>query len=309
MIKVNQLAKRALAGALLALTAAPLYAQLPEHLRDYPLATRGASGESVAPMFNGWIANEDGSVQMIFGFANLNRDNEIDVPLGPNNYLEPAQFDGGQPTHFPVYRRGGFVGIQERGAFAITVPADMAGTEVVWTLTSGGKTYSVPGRATSTAYEMSHGERALGSLKPVIRFNPNGPEADDVQGIYASRITAKVDEPVTLTAYVQDRGNRADYPENEMLLYPLGTEWLLHQGPAVPEFDQARITGRERAAEGGESAQAGSNGWTQVTTQATFPEPGEYVVRLRADNFTAPDSKFDNVCCWSNGYVPVTVTE
>ena len=309
MIKVNQLAKGALAGALLALTAAPLYAQLPEHLRDYPLATRGASGESVAPMFNGWIANEDGSVQMIFGFANLNRDNEIDVPLGPNNYLEPAQFDGGQPTHFPVYRRGGFVGIQERGAFAITVPADMAGTEVVWTLTSGGKTYSVPGRATSTAYEMSHGERALGSLKPVIRFNPNGPEADDVQGIYASRITAKVDEPVTLTAYVQDRGNRADYPENEMLLYPLGTEWLLHQGPAVPEFDQARITGRERAAEGGESAQAGSNGWTQVTTQATFPEPGEYVVRLRADNFTAPDSKFDNVCCWSNGYVPVTVTE
>ncbi|MEZ5490230.1 MAG: hypothetical protein R3F50_07905 [Gammaproteobacteria bacterium] len=309
MIKAKQLAKGALAGALLALTAAPLYAQLPEHLRDYPLATRGGSGESVAPMFNGWIANEDGSVQMIFGFANLNRDNEIDVPLGPDNYLEPAQFDGGQPTHFPVYRRGGFVGIQERGAFAITVPAEMAGTEVVWTLTSGGKTYSVPGRATSTAYEMSHGERALGSLKPVIRFNPNGPEAGDVQGIYASRITTKVGEPVTLTAYVQDRGNRTDYPENEMLLYPLGTEWLLHQGPAVPEFDQARVSGRERAAEGGESAQSSSNGWDEVTTQATFSEPGEYVVRLRVDNFTAPDSKFDNVCCWSNGYVPVTVTE
>ena len=32
------------------------------------------------------------------------------------------------------------------------------------------------------------------------------------------------------------------------------------------------------------------------------------VVRLRVDNFTAPDSKFDNQCCWSNAYVPVTVT-
>lgn len=309
MNNYQKVVKGTLAGALLALTAAPLYAQLPEHLRDYPLATRGATGEAVAPMFNGWIAREDGSVTMMFGFANLNREVAVDVPLGPNNFIEPAQLDGGQPTHFPVYRRGGFVGVQERGAFAVTVPAEMAGTEVVWTLTAGGKTYSVPGRATSTAYEMSDGERALGSLKPAIRFNPNGPESTGSEGIYASQITTKVGAPVTLTAYVQDRGNREAYPENEMLLYPLGTEWLLHQGPAVPEFDQARITGRERAAEGGESAQDASNGWTQVTTQATFPEPGEYVVRLRVDNFTAPDSQFDNVCCWSNAYVPVTVTE
>jgi hypothetical protein len=290
------------------MTAAPLYAQLPEHLRDYPLATRGATGESVAPMFNGWIANDDGSVQMIFGFANMNREQVVDIPLGPDNKVEPAQFDGRQPTHFPVYQRPGFVGLQERGVFAVTVPADMAGTEVVWTLTSGGKTYSIPGRATSTAYEMSHGERALGTLKPAIRFNVSGPESDDVEGIYASRITTSVGEPVTLTAYVQDRGNRADYDEVKQLLFPLGTEWILHQGPAEPDIEHARITGRERAAEGGESGASGNNGWTEVTTHATFPEPGDYVIRLRVDNFTAPDSQFDNVCCWSNAYVPVTVT-
>jgi hypothetical protein len=259
-------------------------------------------------MFNGWIKNDDGSVQMIFGFANQNREATVDVPLGPNNKIEPAQFDGAQPTHFPVYQRPGFVGLQERGAFAVTLPADMAGTEVVWTLTSGGKTYSVPGRATSTAYEMSHGERALGTLKPAIRFTPNGPEGNDVQGIYASRITAKVGQPVSLTAYVQDRGNRADY-DVPQLLYPLGTEWVLHQGPAEPDIETAKITGRERAEQGGESgASGGNNGWIEVSTRATFPEPGDYVVRLRVDNFTAPDSQFDNVCCWSNGYVPVTVT-
>jgi len=45
-----------------------------------------------------------------------------------------------------------------------------------------------------------------------------------------------------------------------------------------------------------------------VTTQATFMEPGDYVIRLRVDNFAAPDSSMGNQCCWSNGYLPVTVT-
>ena len=156
----KSLATGASALVLMGLTAAPGYAQLPEHLRNYPQATRGAKGEAVAPMFNGWVRNEDGSVRMMFGFANQNREDLVDIPLGPNNHIEPAQFDGAQPTHFPVYSRRGFVGIQERGAFAVTVPADMAGTEVVWTLTSGGLTYSIPGRATSTAYEMSDLEKA-----------------------------------------------------------------------------------------------------------------------------------------------------
>ena len=302
------LLRKSLAIALTTLLVVPALAQLPEHLRDYPLGARSASGEAVAPMFNGWIQNEDGSVTMIFGFANQNLEEKVDVPLGPNNFIEPAQFDGVQPTHFPVYRRPGFVGLQERGAFAITVPADMAGTEIVWTLNSGGKTYSVPGRAPTAAYEMSAGERALGTLKPAIRFSATGPESTDPVGIYASRITTTVGAPVTLSALVQDRGNRADYEDNESLFYPLGTEWMLHQGPAEPNIENAKITGCERAQEGGESGASGSNGWTEVTTQATFPEPGDYVVRLRVDNFSAPDSQFDNVCCWSNAYVPVTVT-
>jgi hypothetical protein len=88
----------------------------------------------------------------------------------------------------------------------------------------------------------------------------------------------------------------------------VGTEWILHQGPAEPVFEVAKITGRERAENAGESGTSSSNGWEEVTTQVTFSEPGEYLIRLRADNFMAPDSKFDNVCCWSNAFQPVTVT-
>ena len=309
MKNTNKFVTGALAAALTGLIAAPLYAQLPAHLRDYPLTQRKAEGQAIAPMFNGWIAHEDGSVQMIFGFANLNRDEIVDIPLGPNNHIEPAQFDGVQPTHFPTYTRPGFVGIQERGVFAVTVPPEMAGTEVVWTLTHAGHTYSIPGRATSSAYEMSSDPAAWGSFNPAIRFNQAGPESTDREGIYASRINAKVGQPVTLTAYIQDRGDRDGY-DLERTIFPLGTEWILHQGPAEPHFDQAAISGRERdKQDAGESGQRSTNGWEEVTTQATFPEPGDYVVRLQVDNFTAPDSQFDNQCCWSNAYVPVTVTE
>jgi hypothetical protein len=308
MNKVKHFAVRSLAFLLMGAVAGSLYAQLPAHLREYPLTERKAGGDLVAPVFNGWIANEDGSVTLMFGFANRNREQIVDIPLGPNNYLEPAQFDGVQPTHFPIYDRGGFVGINERGAFAVTVPADMAGTEVVWTLKNAGYEYSIPGRATSTTYEMSAGERAFGTLKPAIRFDLNGPESNDMVGIYAPRVSTKVGQPVTLKAYMQDRGSRHKYPEdNEMFFYPLGTEWILHQGPAVPDFDPAWITGSDRK-EGDGLKQESADDWVPVETEATFSEPGDYVIRLRVDNFSAPDSQFDNVCCWSNAYVPVTVT-
>jgi hypothetical protein len=306
MNKVKQLAIKGLLVGLMGFITVPLYAQLPAHLRDYPLATRKAKGDIVGPMFNGWIKKEDGSVMMIFGFVNRNREQIVDIPLGRNNHIEPAQFDGAQPTHFPTYERGGFVGLQERGVFAVTVPKEMAGTEVVWTLTHAGHTYSVPGRATSAAYEMGLGEAALGSLSPAIRFAKNGAESTDRQGIYADRVTATVGKPVNLSAFVQDRGNRANYEEMKTLEFPLGTEWIMHQGPAAPEFSSAKVTGKER---GNDSEIITDDGWTVVQTQATFWEPGDYVVRLRVDNFEAPDSQFDNQCCWSNAYVPVTVTQ
>lgn len=284
--------------------AAPLHAQLPERFQEYPLATRSTDGEFVAPMFNGWVTNEDGSTTLIFGFANRNRTTDMDIPVGPNNKLEPAQFQGAQATHFPVYNRGGFVGIQERGAFGVTVPADMAGTEVVWTLTSGGNTWSVPGRATSAAYELSAGESASGSLRPAIRFSEDGEESVDSVGIYADRKTVSVGESLTLSAMIQDRGNRDGY-EGVDPYYALGTYWVMHQGPAKPEIETPEIRGRTRAKEIDGSLT--TNDWSEVSTQVSFPEPGDYIIRLRVDNFEAPDSQFDNVCCWSNAYFPVTV--
>lgn len=305
--------KRLTSGLIVAtlagLAVAPsLQAQLPEHLRGYQLSAPRASGDVVGPMFNGWIKNKDGSITMIFGFVNRNQKEIVDIPLGPNNHIEPPQFDGVQPTHFPVYRRGGFVGMQERGAFAVTVPADMAETEVVWTLNHAGHSYSVPGRATSAAYEMSRDPAAMGSLNPAIRFDMNGAESTDREGIYASKLDAEVGSPLKLTAYAQDRGDRRGY-DVETPFFPVGTEWIVHQGPvgATPVFDNPKVAGRDRG-EADKESMSGSGDWTEITTNITFSEPGDYVIRLRVDNFAAPDSQFDNQCCWSNAYVPVKVS-
>jgi hypothetical protein len=272
-------------------------AQLPPELRDYPLAPFHESGDLVAPFFDGFYDNGDGTVTFSFGFLNRNTEEVVDIPLGPNNFIEPARFDGMQPTHFPVYDRGGLIGKRERGAFAVTVPAEMAGTEVVWTLTHAGRTYSVPGRAASIAYDMSTGPAAFGSLPPAVRFTPNGPESTGREGVMAERVLAKVGTPVTLTALVQDRGERAEF-QGELdgrSVFPVSATWILHQGSPAVTFSS-------------ETSRVQSEGWGTATTEATFTQPGEYLIRLRVDNFGAPDSKFDNHCCWSNAYVPVTVT-
>lgn len=282
----------AFAAVMAGIACAPVAGQLPPELRDYPLATLHKSGDIVAPFFDGWYDNGDGTVTYAFGFLNRNTEEIVDIPLGEKNRIEPAQYDGVQPTHFPVYNRRGLIGKRERQAFAITVPR---GTEVVWTLTHAGRTYSVPGRATSTAYDMGSLDQpaAFGSLTPAIRFTPDGPVSRGPEGQYAARVNARVGVPVTLTALVQDRGER--YGKADKEIYPVHATWILHQGPARVQFSA-------------ETSTIDTEGWGQAVTQATFPAPGEYVIRLRVDNFGAPDSRFDNQCCWSNAFVPVTVT-
>ena len=63
-----------------------------------------------------------------------------------------------------------------------------------------------------------------------------GLRAPPREGIMAARVTASVGNPVTLSAYVQDRGNRGDYPEAGADYFPLGTEWVMHQGPVASKF-------------------------------------------------------------------------
>jgi hypothetical protein len=77
----------------------------------------------------------------------------------------------------------------------------------------------------------------------------------------------------------------------------LNMTWVKHQGPVGAEVSFDPRT---------ERIEPDSDG--RGVTQATFDTPGQYVLRVRLDNFPASDSSFADQCCWTNGYVPVTVT-
>jgi len=68
--------------------------------REFPLAPTNSSGNFVAPFFDGWYRNPDGTVTLSFGYSNLNLTEVVEIPVGPDNFISPAEFDGRQPTFF-----------------------------------------------------------------------------------------------------------------------------------------------------------------------------------------------------------------
>ena len=89
-------------------------------------------GQNVQPVFEGWERNSDGTFTMVFGYLNRNYEEMPEAAVGPNNSFEPGPADRGQPTRF-YPRRQQFV-------FRVPVPADWGEKDLVWTVTSHGRT-------------------------------------------------------------------------------------------------------------------------------------------------------------------------
>jgi hypothetical protein len=86
-------------------------------------------GQHVEPAYEGWWTNDDGTITFVFGYHNENWEEELDIPVGENNFFSPGEADRGQPTHF-LPRRNRFT-------YEVVVPSDWGDRELVWTLTSG----------------------------------------------------------------------------------------------------------------------------------------------------------------------------
>jgi len=159
-----------------------------------------SSGQSVSPAFEGWWPNEDGSFTMFFGYMNSNWLQEFDIPIGPDNGIEPGGPDQGQPTHF-FPRRNPFL-------FTIRVPKDFGSKELVWTITANGKTerayatlksdYQIDKQVISTEVGGD-----FGSLRDELRTNI--PPDLKVEG--DRNRSVRVGEPLTLVAIATDPDN------------------------------------------------------------------------------------------------------
>ena len=266
--------------------------------RQWPLAPTPPDGQRVVPFFDGFYENADGSVVLSFGFSNLNRDETIEIPLGPDNFIEPKEFDGRQPTSFPTVPGLGPTGARrdrDRGVFTVTVPATFKG-DVVWTLRHRGQINKVPGRTKAGAYGLKW-PMAMGSIPPMLRLAASGPVGRGPMGIDGPPLQATVGTPLPLTVWIKDDSQRDAETVPLKVRGParplIGVNWSKHAGPGPVKFDPAKSGLMEL--EGTDS------------TTATFTQPGTYTLRVRADNFGRPDTSAGNQCCWTNGYIKVTV--
>ncbi len=295
-----------------ALTAVAVLASwTPVEAQRYPLAPRVQGGEYLHPFFEGWYQLEDGSRVLSYGYFNRNLDPEpVHIPRGDLNYIEPAEFDGMQPDWFPVRR--------ERGVFVVRVPPDWpADREVIWTFESQGQFYSVPGSSRTDAMQLTPGTAAMGSDRPFLRMEPDGEEAVGIiDPVWGEPKTARVGDPLELTVWARD--NMAPNAARDSLVAVTATMYG-HHGPSYPVI-VAEQPPREEGGEGGPRRGRGrgapppnsveipleSDG--EARFRVTFSEPGEYLLRVMVDNHNAVDSSQGDQCCWTNGYVEVTVT-
>jgi hypothetical protein len=265
----------ALTAWLVAGTAAS-QAQLPlEPIRDV--------GQGVTAAYEGWYRNADGSFTLLVGYFNRNKKEALDIPIGPNNRIEPGGPDQGQPTHFLPRRQW--------GVFTITVPADFGDKKFVWTIAANGRTTSIP-MGLHRDYEVEpFKDAAMGNTPPVLRLDPKGPALQGPPRGLAATLTATLQEALPLPAWVTDEGSvepGARRPTGP----PVTITWSVFRGPGPVAFDQAKPP--VEPADG------------KSVAKATFTVPGEYILRAQV-NDASGDGGGGFQCCWTTGHVKVTV--
>jgi hypothetical protein len=297
-------------AAVLLLVASPAGAQL-----SY------SSGQIVSPAYEGWQQNPDGTYDLLFGYMNENWKEEIDVPVGPDNNIEPGGPDRGQPTHL-LPRRNRFV-------FRVRVPKDFGEKELVWTLTTHGKTIKAYGtlrldyEVDDMVFTSETGAIGAGTSDPTIRGNK--PPVLEASG--DSVRTVKVGQPLTLSAHVTDDGvpkvrprgafaERGPMPVKDIRLIPpqqgtVGSAtglWVsaylyrgsgrVHISPDQPKpWEDTRAGGNSQWSPLWQAPPAPpGNNWTATVT---FDDPGTYILRWHASDGAL----------WADQNITVTVTQ
>ncbi len=275
----------------------------------WPLQPESTVNRGVLPFFEGWYANEDGTYSLSYGYLNLEQD-LVEIPLGENNYIEPAEFDGMQPTTFHPGRN--------RGVFAITAPGALKDGDFWWTVQNpSGQVTRVPGRTTAIAYQLDWVPRPHGSVPPRVSFESDGEPGRGPPGLLAERaLTASVGSPLTISVNASDisERDREDFRFRDAI--PVNLEWFQHQGPMGGQVEFARhestqVPESDDDEDGDDPPEPNTvqllEGEGVAQVYATFSAPGEYLLRVQADIFAAPDSGTQDQCCWTNGYIRVNV--
>jgi hypothetical protein len=251
------------------------------------------SGSNVYPAFEGWYKNDDGTFTLLIGYFNRNKKETLDIPIGPNNKIEPGGPDQGQPTHFEVGRGWGTI--------AIKVPKDFGDKKLTWTITANGKTVSVPFGIVKGYQIEPYLDAAMGNKPPVIKFTESGKALTGPPAPLAEAfvVNGTAGEPVAIKYWITDDGKDesptaagGDTPAANARARraPVTTTLTKYRGPGEIKFADS-------------TPEIEKN---MVNTTATFSTPGEYVIRIEGNDASGVGGGGFQ-CCWSTAYIKAVI--
>lgn len=284
----------------------------------------GARGEAIFPALEGWGPDKNGDTLILLGYYNRNKTQELSIPVGPDNRIEPKGPDYGQPTYFYAGR--------QHGVFAIKVPKDFGAQKLTWTLTANGQTSSISFWLNPAYWVDFFKHPASGNEPPVIKLLRDGPTMTGPPAGLAQTLSGSVGKPVSLTVWASDvptqvtEGEEALAVRNRASAAARGNQdavaiingqviggaraggtaptppdiivnWRKHRGPGEVTFAKSStplVTKRNPTV------------FLESTTTATFSAPGEYVVRAQV-NDTSGDGGGGEQCCWTTALIRVNV--
>jgi hypothetical protein len=315
-----------IAAVTVASCAITLRIQAQQPRQPLPLEPLGATGEAIFPAFEGWGPHKDGSIVLLLGYYNRNKANPVDIPVGPDNHIEPGGPDYGQPTHFEPSR--------QHGVFAIRVPKDFGNKKLTWTITANGQSSTVSFWTNPPYWIDFFRHAASGNQPPVIKFAAEGPAMAGPPLGVAQTLAATVGQPLTLRLWASDSPATRNGAEAE--LAAIRGRASRSAPPPVAIVGGQVIGGSGVGRGGGRGASPppditvswkkhrGSGGVTvadgriplhtkgdptlvlEATTTATFDAPGEYALRAQV-NDESGDGGGGDQCCWTTAHVKVTV--
>jgi hypothetical protein len=257
-------------------------------------------GTSITGAFEGWFENTDGSRIFLVGYLNRNNSEALDIPIGPNNHIDPGGPDMGQPTHFLPGRHWGI--------FAMTVPAEFTTPDqrLTWTIVANGQPTSIPLRLHPDYNISPFTDVAVKNTPPIVRFAEQGPGVQGPLSILSKAVTrtTSVSSPLALTVWADDDAKFASgtmaLPKN--LPPPVRMYWTTFRGPAAVMFEKDNPPMDTLA---GGAVNVPFRG--KSTATAKFSQPGDYVLQVTANDYSG-EGGGGEVCCWTSTLVKVTVT-
>jgi len=261
-------------------------------------------GTSVTGAYEGWFDNADGSHTFLVGYMNRNRQREIDIPIGPNNRIEPGGPDLGQPTHFMPGRK--------IGMFTVTVPKEFKPDQrLTWTLTVNGQTMSIPLKMNVdynvSPFRIQH-TATITNTPPAIRLEEKGAP---IQGPLATGLrpaatrTTSISTPLALDVWADDDATFSTGPGTAPRTPPppVSVTWTHFRGAGKVTFEKDKPEMQKLA-----GGNIGEPFRGKYSTTAKFSEPGDYLLQVTANDYSG-DGGGGEVCCWTNTIVKVTVTK